>query len=221
MASTVEVSENVDEKSPKKIKLEAQVNDDLNEKISKQLDYYFSDVNVIKDKFLQEEFKKDDGWIKLEVLMTFSRLQQLTKDINQVGIALKDSKSDIVEFDEGKGQVRRRKPLPDVEEYKKDLDNRTVHIAGFPTDYNFEDLRRFCVQFGPVESVAMRRHFKTRFFKGCIHVVFKEKADAKKVIETPDLKCKDRDLMVESMEGYYKRKAEKAERLKEKKKNKK
>ena len=35
----------------------------LNEKIIKQIEYYFSDVNMSKDKFMQEEIQKDSGCI--------------------------------------------------------------------------------------------------------------------------------------------------------------
>lgn len=208
----------VEERSQKKMKLAPPGESELSEKISKQLDYYFSDVNIIKDKFLLEELKKDDGWVPLSTLLTFVRLKQLSSDQNRVVQALKEFESDTIELNEEKKQVRRRKPLPDVDEYKKQLDARTVHIAGFPTDYNFENLRRFCAQYGEVESVAMRRHFKTRFFKGCVHVVYKNEEDAKKVLATEVLKCKDRELRSESMENYYKRKAEKVQKLREKRK---
>lgn len=221
----VEAEVEVKDQSPsKKIKLDP-INqndaDGLSEKIKQQLDYYFSDVNIIKDKFLLGEIKKDDGWVKLSVLLTFARLQQLTKDENRIVEALMKCKSDIIELDETKKQIRRKNKLPDAEEYKKELDLRTVHISEFPTDYLFENLRTFCSQFGEVESVAMRRHFKTRFFKGCIHVVFKKVEDAKKVLDTKPLKCKDRELRAESMEHYYKRKAEMKEKRMEMRKQRK
>lgn len=208
----------------KKIRLEPTNNENdsdsiLDEKIRQQLEYYFSDVNIIRDKFLMSEIKKnDDGWVKLSVLLTFSRLQQLTKDEKRIIEALKRTQSDTIELEEAEKQIRRKEKLPDVEEYKKDLELRTVHISGFPTDYTYENLLPFCQQYGPVDSVNMRRHFKTRFFKGCIHAVFKKVEDAKKVLETVPLKCKDRELRTESMEQYHKRKAEMAQKRQENRK---
>lgn len=217
-----EIQEAKEESVAKKMKL-GQSNDDdgLSEKIKQQLDYYFSDVNIIKDKFLLGEIQKDDGWVKLSVLLTFSRLQQLTKDENRIVEALQKCQSDVIELDDSKRQIRRKNKLPDAEEYKKELDSRTLHISGFPTDYTFDFLRTFCSQFGEVESVAMRRHFKTRFFKGCIHVVYKRVEDAKKVLEVRPLKCKDRELQLESMEQYHKRKAEMREKRMENRKKRK
>lgn len=201
----------------KRIKLDPDQSD-LDEKIVKQVEYYFSDLNIIKDKFLLEELKKDDGWVKLETLLKFSRLKQLTTDETRLLEALSRNNSEIIDLDEGKKQIRRKNPVPDAEELQKDLDLRTVHISGFPTDYEFESLHQFCTRYGDVESVMMRRLFKTRLFKGCIHVVFKKEEDAKKVLELDVLMCKDRELRRESMEAYYKRKKEQAEKRKAKRK---
>lgn len=195
-----------EEPSSKRIKSENRSNE-LYEKVSRQIDYYFSDVNVIKDKFLQAEFKKQDGWVALKTLLTFKKLKDLTDKEDVVIEALKECNSDVIELDATNKQVRRKHPVP-TPEFLESLDARTVHISGFPTEYGFDFLRQYCSQFGVVESLSMRRHFKTRFFKGCIHVVFKEEADAKRVLSTEVLKCKDRELRKESMPEYRKRKEE-------------
>lgn len=204
-----------EETTTKKIKLAPSEDEELDKKIAQQLEYYFSDVNVIKDKFLLEEFKKDDGWVKISVLLKFVRLKELSNDEDKIVSALKQFNSDIVELDEEKKQVRRKHPIPDADELKKQIELRTVHISGFPSDYSFENLRSYCNQFGEVESVAMRRHFKTRFFKGCIHAVFKNEASVKGILDLEILKCKDRELKKESMEQYHKRKEEFAKKRQE------
>lgn len=206
--------------SAKRIKLEdgSKDLDNLDEKIARQLNYYFSDVNLIRDKFMREQLEKNDNCVKLSVLSTFSRLAQLTKDEDRMIQALKGFDSEYMELDEEKKQIRRKKPLPDREEYKKQLDLRTVHISGFPDSTLFESLHKFCSQFGEVESLAMRRHFKSKLFKGCIHVVFKNEADAKKVLDSEVLLFKDRELRKESMDQYHKRKEEIAKKRIERKK---
>lgn len=191
---------------------------DLSDKITKQIEYYFSDVNAIKDKFLRGEFAKDDGWVKLSTLLTFVRLKQLTTDEDRIVKAMRDFDSEVVEFDATKKAVRRKKPIPDADEFKKQLDLRTIHISGFPVTYNFDELHQFCGQHGAVESISMRRHFKTKFFKGCIHAVYKNESDVKKILDENALKIKDRELRLESMEAYYKRKEDMAKNKAEKRK---
>lgn len=213
-----------DEPSSKRLKSDNRFND-LYEKVSKQIDYYFSDVNVVKDKFLLAEFERQDGWVDLKTLLKFKKLRELTEKEDVVIDALKECNSDVIELDASEKRVRRKNPIPS-KDYLSSLDSRTVHISGFPTEYGFEFLRQYCSQFGVVESLAMRRHFRTRFFKGCIHVVFKEEADAKKVLDTEVLKCKDRELRKESMTEYRKRKEEQTknkieQRKEQKSKNKK
>lgn len=196
-----------EEKSAKKMKLESTDDSNLNEKIKNQVEYYFSNVNLVKDRFLLDQIKKGDGWVELSTLLTFSKLKNMTREEDRLVQALRES-SEIVEIDETKKVIKRKEPLPDFQAYKKQVELRTVHISGFPSDYNFEALRQFCLRYGEVESLAMRRHFKTKFFKGCIHVVFKNEEDAKKVIEMEILNCKDRQLKKESMMEYYRRKEE-------------
>ena len=60
----------------------------MESKILKQVEFYFSDSNLPKDKFLLEETKKNEGWVALSTLMSFSRMKQLTEDLEVVKGAL-------------------------------------------------------------------------------------------------------------------------------------
>lgn len=217
--------ENVDDRANKRVRTDDQdpfsADVMLHEKIAKQIEYYFSDVNLVKDKFMQEQLKKNNNTVKLSVLTTFARLASMTKDENVILKALEDVQSDFMEVDKVEKLIRRKKPLPDRVEYQKQLDLRTVHISSFPDSVKFDDLHRFCSRFGEVESLSMRQHFKTKHFKGCIHVVYKTEADAKRVFESTELKFKDRELRREAMDQYHKRKEDMKKQRMEKRKNRK
>ncbi len=76
--------------------------------------YYFSDSNLPRDKFLQEAVKKNEGgWVPLTTLLTFKRLAALTTDAAVIAAALADS--ELVDVSEDKQSVRRspNHPLPD------------------------------------------------------------------------------------------------------------
>lgn len=62
-----------------------------------QLQYYFGDYNLPKDKFLQEQIKLDDGWIPLTTMLNFNRLASLTKDEDTILNALKKSSNKLLE----------------------------------------------------------------------------------------------------------------------------
>lgn len=102
--------------------------DDLENKIIKQIEYYFGDINLPRDKFLQEKIKEDDGWIPLDVLLTFKRLANLSSDQEVIAKAVEKSESGLVEVSEDKKKLRRNpeKAAPELnEERRKELQGRT------------------------------------------------------------------------------------------------
>ena len=42
-------------------------------KVLRQVEYYFGNVNMMRDSFMKEEIKKDQGWITLETMMNVSK----------------------------------------------------------------------------------------------------------------------------------------------------
>ncbi|KAL1445137.1 hypothetical protein MTO96_029329 [Rhipicephalus appendiculatus] len=52
---------------------------DLQEKIIKQVNYYFGDVNLSRDMFLREKIDMGYGWVEIDVLLTFNKLRSLTE----------------------------------------------------------------------------------------------------------------------------------------------
>lgn len=203
-----------EEQANKKVKLDTILKENVDQpcnvhdKILKQIEYYFSDVNIVRDKFMLNEIEKDSGWIPISTLLKFSKLRELTKIENDIVEAIKANKSDIIEIDDKSSKIRRLHPIPDIITFTKSLDERTIHLRCFPTDYTYENLRTFCEQFGQVESIMMRRHFKTKAFKGNINVVYKEREPVTKILAMEEFKCKDREIVRESMADYNKRKNE-------------
>lgn len=123
-------------------------------RIVKQMEFYFSDANILKDYFLLRRVRKSKGgWVRVSLLAGFKLVQSITKDIRQVGhiealssappsfkqsinqsslllqvvFALKE-KSKLLEIDESGTRVRRKDGLPtwDHHVYK-----RTCLVYGF------------------------------------------------------------------------------------------
>jgi lupus La protein len=121
---------------------------DLEKKIVRQIEYYLSDVNMVRDKFLKNEITKDQGWIPLSVLTTFKRLQTLSTDFKTIIGALKTSVSGLLQIDETENKIRRcpERPLPSSQtELDLALRNRTVYVKGFPKtdDVTMDKLLQF------------------------------------------------------------------------------
>ncbi|XP_011843524.1 PREDICTED: lupus La protein isoform X1 [Mandrillus leucophaeus] len=182
----------------------------LEAKICHQIEYYFGDFNLPRDKFLKEQIKLDEGWVPLEIMIKFNRLNRLTTDFNVIVEALSKSKAELMEISEDKTKIRRSpsKPLPEVtDEYKNDVKNRSVYIKGFPTDATLDDIKEWLEDKGQVLNIQMRRTLH-KAFKGSIFVVFDSIESAKKFVETPDQKYKETDLLILFKDDYFAKKNE-------------
>ncbi|CAH0404606.1 unnamed protein product [Chilo suppressalis] len=207
------------------------IDSELESAIIRQVEYYFSDVNLPRDKFLREQVKLDDGWIPLDVLMRFNRLIKLSSDANVIVNALNNSTSGLLEVSDDSKKVRRNPelPIPEMnEERRKELLARTVYAKGFPKHASLDDLIKFFKDHEEVENIIMRRYLdrttKKRLFKGSVFVTFKTKEQAEKFLKTEDLKHGETTLQLLWQDEYLQKKLEEytnAKKEQREKKNKK
>lgn len=81
--------------------------ENIDKAIKRQVEYYFSDINYPKDKYLQNKASKNsEGFISLKEIMGFNKLKQLTKSTEAVIKALEGSTQ--VEFSEDGKLIRKR-----------------------------------------------------------------------------------------------------------------
>mmetsp|Transcript_39527 Transcript_39527/g.65542 ORF Transcript_39527/g.65542 Transcript_39527/m.65542 type:complete len:468 (-) Transcript_39527:500-1903(-) len=75
--------------------------------ILRQVEYYFSDTNLVKDKFLKiEQSKSEERWVAISVLTTFNRMKVLVPSLNVATIADAMRVSKTVEVSEDGTKVR-------------------------------------------------------------------------------------------------------------------
>lgn len=188
---------------------------ELAEKIIRQIEYYFGDINLNKDKFMKDEIQKDAGWVELETLIKFNRLKVLSTDFGVIIEALKKSTSNLLEIDEEKKKVRRAKPLPEnLSEFDTIIKQNTVYVKGFPTDMTLDALITYFEAYGKILQVFMRRFPSTKQFKGSVFVTFDTNEDMKKFLELSELKYHEQALQRETQEDYIKRKGPELEKHK-------
>lgn len=100
----------------------------VEQKVKRQVEYYFSDVNLPKDKFLKGKIAEDkDGFVDLSILITFNRMSQLKVTVEDTAKAIESS--DFLELNEERTKVRRTTPLVDLGAFE----NRSIYVAGLPT----------------------------------------------------------------------------------------
>ncbi|XP_055836749.1 la protein homolog [Episyrphus balteatus] len=217
------------ESSPEKEATNGNNASTLEGKIIRQVEYYFGDANLHRDKFLLEQISKnEDGWVPFDVLLTFKRLAALTTDIDVIVDALHKSDEGLVEISEDKKNIRRHpeRPIPEHnEEKRKEIMDRTVYAKGFPVDIEMADILEFFSPFEKVANISMRKYLdkpsKTYKFKGSVFVTFVKKEQAEEFITKEKVQFKENDLIRKWQEVYYEEKKEERNKSKKGKKEKK
>lgn len=201
----------------------------LEQKVIKQVEYYFGDINLARDKFLLEEIKKDDGWVTMETMLKFKRLTAISDDSKVITDALKKSTAGLMEVNEEGDKIRRdpTKALPENnKERREDLKLRTVYAKGFPVKATLDELMEFCDKVGKAEHVKMRRD-QLKEFKGSCFIVYHDQESAKKFLEGEECKAYgETELKKMYQHDYFKgkedeKRVEKEARIKDKEEKKK
>lgn len=185
-------------------------------KIKNQVEFYFGDVNMQRDKFLIDQTKLDEGWVPMSIMFNFKMLASMSKDADVVLKALESS--ELIEVSEDKKKIRRstKHPLPVYnEEYRKAQEARTAYVKGFPVnDTNIEKLKNFFNAFEPFENIIMRKYAdadKKLRFKGSIFVQFKTLEDAKAFMARESMKYGETELIKKWSADYSAEKAKEKE----------
>jgi len=131
-------------------------NNELEDKVCKQIEFYFSDSNLPKDKFLRSLVANHpEGYVEVSTISSFKRVQSLTTDNKKIISSIKKSK--MLELDKEEKLVRRSTPLPENNTY----DQRTAYVKGFPIDTTLDFLLGFFPKFGEILSVRMIKTLAT------------------------------------------------------------
>jgi len=134
--STISSSSIIEESAPNKVKEEPQTpieipTDEMCKEIVEQVEFYFSNANITKDKFLLKHVKRNkEGFVSLKLISSFKRVKHLSKDWRQVAYAV-EKMSKMLEVNDLKTKVRRLEALP---EYDETTPSRTVVAMHLPLE---------------------------------------------------------------------------------------
>lgn len=230
-----DLTENNDGNGHKSEEETPSLNENPNENLSKleqdiirQVEYYFGESNMRRDKFLTLKVEENEGkWVDISTLLTFNRLKALTEDPKVVAEALLKSANGIVEVSEDREKIRRHpdNPLPEFNDARrKELSKRTAYAKGFPLDAKMDVIVEYFNKFDNVENVVMRKYFKTEdkayYFKGSVFVLFKTIEAAEEFVKRDDLKYGEKPLLRYMQDEYIKVKRQELKDKNERKKQK-
>uniref|UniRef100_A0A4W4GR33 La-related protein 7 n=1 Tax=Electrophorus electricus TaxID=8005 RepID=A0A4W4GR33_ELEEL len=147
--------------------------------VKKQVEFWFGDVNLQKDRFLKKVIAQSrDGYVDISLLMTFNRMKKLTTDVKLIARALKDSA--LVEVNLEETKVRRRHPY---EGCTKNVDDCTVYVELLPKNVTHVWIKRVFNKCGNVVYISIPKFKTTGHTKGFAFVEFETQEEAQKAIE--------------------------------------
>ena len=101
---------------------------ELRERIVKQVEWYFSDENLVRDSFLMKHINRNKkGFVSLKLVASLRKVKAITKDWKVVQTEIKHSR--LLELNEDGTKIRRVSPVPEI-----DYSNlpKTVIVTKYP-----------------------------------------------------------------------------------------
>ena len=117
-------------------------------RLRKQIEFYFSDANLIRDKFLKKCVAENRfGFVPLEILSTFNRVAIITKEIEAIAEVLKESTE--LTLNETGTAVCRKEPLLE----STDFAAQSIVMFPLPRDLDLEKLQAAVLKCRPALKI--------------------------------------------------------------------
>ncbi|SCU78004.1 LAMI_0A03070g1_1 [Lachancea mirantina] len=181
-----EIEKKPEEKAPRRGSYVAvEFTPEIEQQCLKQVEFYFSEFNLPYDKFLRSTAEKNDGWVPISTIATFNRMKKF-RPVDKVIEVLR--RSEILVVSEDGENVKRKLPLDDQSDARRERGKRTLAVTNFEHDKEQdkgelqEKLETFFQKLGDVRQVRMKKDHRKRF-NGTVIIEFATEQDATKFFE--------------------------------------
>ncbi|KAL8571345.1 hypothetical protein ACOMHN_064478 [Nucella lapillus] len=150
------------------------------QQLKSQMDFYFGDSNLSKDRFMKQKIDKDpEGYVPLSVFMNFSKIKEVATSQEMLVKAVKFST--MLQVSEDGAKVRRTSPVKYLTQ--EETDARTVYVEGFHKFISRDWLEDVFCRCGAVTYISLPRFKATREIKGYAFVEFESPEQADKAVK--------------------------------------
>ncbi|XP_063700918.1 la-related protein 7 [Culicoides brevitarsis] len=146
--------------------------------IRQQLEFYFSDSNLTKDRYLNQLVKNSpDGYVEISEFLKFNKIKALTQTVEDIAKAV--SGSELLALSEDSTKVKRKTEL----QVKADADECTLYVESLPKSATHDYVKEIFSKYGNVVYVSLPRFKHSRRIKEFGFVEFENQEGLKKAVE--------------------------------------
>lgn len=143
--------------------------------ILQQMEFYFSDSNLTKDRFLSQLISQNQ-YVDVELFLKFNKIRKLNCTVEDIQKAIR--KSDIIELSEDGQKISRKKPI----KIKENVDACTIYLENIKADATHETLSQIFSDFGTVVYVSIPKYKHNKANKGFAFIEYETEEQAKEAI---------------------------------------
>ncbi|KAF9684274.1 hypothetical protein SADUNF_Sadunf04G0101000 [Salix dunnii] len=126
------------------------LNDDLQEKIIKHVEYQLSDMSLLANESMSKHIRKDPE-VPIAVIASTKKTRSLVNDNDLLAQAL-NSSSKLVLTEDGR-KVKRKIPFTD--EHREELLSRIVVVENLPDDHSHQNVQKIFSVVGSAETIRI------------------------------------------------------------------
>ncbi|KAL1516922.1 hypothetical protein ABEB36_000753 [Hypothenemus hampei] len=147
----------------------------LYNRILQQMEFYFSDSNLSKDRFLSQLLSQSSE-IDIEQFLIFNKIRKLKCSKEDIQKALKPSK--LIGISEDGTKLYRKTPL----NIKENVDCCTIYVENIKPDATHEVLSQIFSDFGRVAYISIPKYKYNKTNKGFAFIEYETEDEAKEAI---------------------------------------
>ncbi len=146
--------------------------------LRKQLEFYFSDENLLNDKFLLRFLNKDtDKGVPITIIENFNKIKEIMNDVSDLQkrlVFIRDvvEASNLIKLNKKKNKIKR------IKDFNKDdidldkIDERSIYVENLPNNINHNILGTIFARCGKVLHISIPKFIDNKKPKGFGFVIF-------------------------------------------------
>ncbi|XP_050087933.1 la-related protein 7 [Anopheles aquasalis] len=144
--------------------------------IRSQMEFYFSDANLSKDRYMSV-LLREDPFIPLQEFLKFNKIKAIASSVEEIATALKNS--ELLTLSDDNQKVRRTKEFVE----RENSEDCTLYVESLPPKADLDWVRNVFSSYGKVAYVSLPRFKFSKKIKEFGFVEFEEEASVSKALK--------------------------------------